>query len=274
MGKSNSYRLLQAILRKIPDKALLVFKPLLRNKIYGLCNGYWMEFDLGEQIQRQVYCGRYETVQSGWAKEVLNVGGTFLDVGANVGYYTTLAASLVGKQGKVLAFEPSPFAYRKLASIIKGNGISQIEAFQCAAGDKEEMLDLYLSNQTQIHSPSLVPSDAAFTPVKVQVCRLDAHSSLRSMRSIDLMKLDVEGFEPNVIRGMSDHLGKGYVKYLLCEFNSGWLEPNKSSCSQLLQLIQDLGFVVYKETPNATPVGANGAFYQHRDILFKHITCR
>jgi FkbM family methyltransferase len=270
MKKLSMYRFLQWLFQNVPQRVLLVFRPLLPNPIYGLCNGYWMELDVGEDIQRQIYLGRYEPAQSRWVRDILKPGGTFLDVGANVGYYTTLAASLVGSKGHILAFEPSPYAYKKLMAVLKSSRITQVDAFQCAVGDKEEWLDLYLPNQANLHSPSLVPCDKSFTPVKVQVCRLDSHPSLQSVPVIDLMKVDVEGFEPNVFRGMPKYLQDGHVKYLMCEFNSGWLEPNGSSCEELLKIVKDMGFVVHEEIPRVTLVGHNGLVYQYQDILFKH----
>ncbi len=188
----NMYIFFQKLFQKFPQSVLLFFVRLRPKSIYGLCNGYRMEFDVGESIQRQIYLGRYEPVQSRWVKEILKPGGNFLDVGANVEYYTTLAASLVGSKGHVLAFEPSPYAYKKLVTVLKSNRITHVDAFQCAAGDKEEWLDLHLPNQAHLHSPSLVPSNKSLIPVNVQVCRLDSHPSVQSLSVINLMKVDVE----------------------------------------------------------------------------------
>lgn len=271
---NNIYRFVQWFFKKLPQRALLICKRLLPSTIYGLCNGYSMEFDVGEAIQRQIYLGRYEPTQSRWVRDILKPGGVFLDIGANVGYYTTLAASLVGPKGHVFAFEPSPYAYNKLDAILKNNRITHVDAFQCAVGDKEEWLDLYLPNQGHLHSPSLVPSDKLLTPVKVQVCRLDSYPSLQSVSTIDLMKVDVEGFEPNVFRGMSRDLQDGRVKYLMCEFCSAWLESNGSSCEELLEIVKDMGFVVHEELPKVTRIENSGLVWHQQDRLFKHTDVR
>ena len=246
-----------------------ICKPLLPSPLYGVCNGYWMELDVGEVIQRLMYFGEYEPVQSQWVRDILKPGGTFVDVGANVGHYTTLAASLVGNRGHVVAFEPSPYAYTKLKAILQENGISQVSAFQCAAGDEDGTRNLYLPSEDYLHSPSLVQSDKSYTPVEVEICRLDSHPSLAHLAAVDIVKIDVEGFEPNVLRGMSKYLQAGHVKYLMCEFNSGWLEANGSSCDELLAIVRNLDFSIYKETPRATVVAPSGLIYQYQDILFK-----
>jgi len=250
---------------------LMIFKPLLPSPIYGVCNGYWMELDLDEVIQRSMYLGEYEPEQTEWVKDILKPGGKFLDVGANVGYYTTLAASLVGGNGQVVAFEPSPYAYAKLKTVLKDSKINQVRLFQSAAGDENGQLNLYLPIEKYLHSPSLVQSDKSYIPVKVDVFRLESHHALQGLKGIDLMKLDVEGFEPNVLRGMRTYLQSGRVKYLMCELNSGWLEANGSSCENLFEMIKDLGFVVRKETKQATIVAPGGLVYRYQDILFQHV---
>ena len=263
---------LQLFLQNMPRKHGIVsrLKPLLPSPLCGLCHGYWMEFDVTDVIQRLMYFGQYEPVQSQWVRDILTPGDFFLDIGANVGHYTTLAARLVQDRGRVLAFEPSPYAYKKLSAVVQQNQITQVSLFQCAAGEAPGDLDLYLPCEDYLHSPSLVKSNPSYTPVKVKVCRLDDHHALGPTRIIDLMKVDVEGFEPNVLNGMKTLLRAGNVRNLMCEFNSGWLEANKSSCQMLLDLICELGFEKIKETELARVVSPNGLVYHYQDVLFRH----
>ena len=107
-------------------------------------------------------------------------------------------------------------------------------------------------------------------PIKVQICRLDSHFSLQHVPKIDLMKVDAEGFEPNVFRGMAKYLQDGRVRYLMCEFNSRWLELNDLSVEEFLKIIQNFGFYVQEGTPAVTVVERPGLVYQIQDILFKH----
>lgn len=272
MKRSNTYKWIQWLFQKAPkrQRLALLLKPLLPSPLYGECYGYWMALNIGDVIQRLMYFGQYEPKQSQWVIDILRPGGSFLDVGANVGHYTMLAASLVGSSGHVIAFEPSPYAYGKLKAILQDNNITQVNVYQCAAADEAGQLDLYLPSEDYLHSPSLVKSDSSYTPVKVEVCRLDSHPSLVPPSTVDLMKIDVEGYEPNVLRGMHKILQDGHVKYLMCEFNSGWLEANGSSCDGLMELIKSMGFVKYKETESATVVAPSGLVYTYQDILFKH----
>lgn len=67
-------------------------------------------------------------------------------------------------------------------------------------------------------------------------------------KEISLVKIDVEGFEPNVIRGLSGLAKNKLIKNIFCEFNSGWLEKNGSSHQELLELILSYGFKVLDST--------------------------
>ena len=85
----------------------------------GSLYGTRFEFDLREVIQQHMFLGAYEAAQTSWARSLLRPGDTVVDVGANFGYYTALAASIVGSRGRVYAFEPSPVAYKNSLRCIR-----------------------------------------------------------------------------------------------------------------------------------------------------------
>lgn len=161
-------------------------------------------------------------------------------LGANVGYFSLLAARCVGENGRVIAFEPSPRAAAHLAQTIERNHITQIQLEAKALGDERGELPLFLHEEA-CHSPSLVPQTGIALGT-VPVVRLDDYLLQNGIEHIDLIKIDVEGFEPNVIRGLSHSLEKGEVDAILCELNDGWLTFNHQSAAQLHQLIEGFGF--------------------------------
>src|SRR5437764_1145672 len=75
----------------------------------------------------------------------LTEGDVFVDVGAHIGYFTILAAGLVGSTGKVLAFEPEPTNYEQLLRHIKLNDLSNVVVFNWAVGDHPGVVDLYVN---------------------------------------------------------------------------------------------------------------------------------
>ena len=67
---------------------------------------------------------------------------------------------------------------------------------------------------------------------------------------MDLLKIDVEGFEPNVLRGAEGYLNRGKIRAILCEFNDYWLTMNGSSSQHLLEQIRDYGFQAEVREPD------------------------
>ncbi len=233
-------------------------------------NGFVRMLDMGEAIQRAMAKGKYEPEQTAWVKKTLKRGGRFVDIGANFGYYTSLASSIVGATGRVFAFEPSPVAQESLREMIELNRITNIELIHAAVGDRAGELELLLPLDGPVHSPSVFHSEGRFTPFTAPMLALDDYAPLNDGTPIDLMKIDVEGFEPNVIAGMRSLAQRGIVRNLLCEFNSGWLRRNLNTTpAQLLETILGLGFTITYTGKKVTGMESCGKVpYELQDLLF------
>lgn len=203
--------------------------------------GYRICLDRRDYIQRSMYLGTFEPFESAQVKSYLKEGMTFVDVGANVGYYTLMAASLVGNNGQVIAFEPSPYAFSRLEETIRKNNLKQVQAIRAGLSDSAGDSLLFVSAREGNHTPSMVPN-AGGRPVSVPVLRLDDYLAEHEINQVDLMKIDVEGFEPNVLRGVGEYLERGRIHAILCEFNSHWLTANQSSAQALYELLINNGF--------------------------------
>src|SRR6267142_3970731 len=227
--------------------------------LHGLCPrsgeenaevfGYRIKLDRSDYIQRSMYLGTFEPLESCLVKEYLKPGMTFVDVGANVGYYTLLAASLVGSEGLVIAFEPSPYAYGRLTETIAKNRMPNVRTIRAGLGDRTCELQLFISTKPGNHTPTMVP-DAGGAPLSVPVFTLDEYLKENEIDRVDLMKIDVEGFEPNVIKGATDSLKRGKIRAILCEFNAHWLAANQSSFASLYDLLTAAGFVARSGKPD------------------------
>jgi FkbM family methyltransferase len=205
------------------------------------CHGYAVKLSLDEQIQRDIALGNFEPEESGWVEDFLKPGMVFVDVGANIGLYSLLAASRVGSRGRVVAFEPSPYCQDRLQATVKANAISQITIERTALGDAPGELELVVEHQG-LHSPSFLAKEGDLR-YRVPVTTFDAYLARSGLGHVDLMKIDVEGFEPNVIRGAAAALRQGAVGAILCELNEVWLGRNASSPDQLDGMIRSFGFL-------------------------------
>lgn len=226
--------------------------------------GYDVRLDLGEAIQRWIYLGAFEPVETAAVRSWLRPGMTFVDVGANFGYFTLLAASRVGAGGRVLAVEPSPYASRRLAETVRRNPLPQVEVFHLGLSSEAGTLDLYLP-PSGFHSPTMSASSGG-EPVAVPVGRLDEYMEEWGVETVDLMKLDVEGHEPYVLEGASRVLGSGRIRAVLCEFNDHWLRQQGSSPEALYAIFVAAGFIDMAGPARFLPGCCDTRFLVHRSV--------
>jgi FkbM family methyltransferase len=128
-------------------------------------------------------------------------GGTFVDVGANIGLYTLWAARRVGPTGTVIALEPHPETADRLAFNVAANGLANIEIVRAAAGETTETADLHASAGGNVGQSSLI-RDVAFRPdgrFEVAVRPLLDILGEAGVTSIDVLKIDVEGYEDRAL---------------------------------------------------------------------------
>ncbi len=203
--------------------------------------GYKIKLDLVDYIQRSVYLRTFEPQESAWVKNYLKPGMTFVDVGANIGYFTLMAASLVKSHGVVLAFEPSPYAFNRLDQTVKNNHLTQVKTVQSGLSDSTGAIKLFVPKLPGNHNSTMIANDES-DAIEVPIQRLDDYLSANAITEIDFMKIDVEGFEPNVIRGAAKYLEARKIKAILCEFNKYWLTANNSSPDLLFKEIIGYGF--------------------------------
>lgn len=144
--------------------------------------------------------GLYETEKMEVVSAYLKPGMTFVDVGANKGDFTLVAAKRVGSFGRVVSFEPEPSNCYWLRRSIGKNGYSNIELIEAAAGETDGEAVLYLGEKSGWHSLRPHPLLCEGT-TKVSQIRLDSLSESGRIGKIDMIKVDVEGAEIEVLRG-------------------------------------------------------------------------
>jgi len=149
------------------------------------------------------------------ASQILRRGDTVADIGANVGFLTRRFASLVGRTGTVLAFEPDPMTFEFL--VYNTRWFPQIATFQMAMSDRIGEMDFYL-HPTSGMSNSLVNAWEHSRTIPVCVCTLDAWATDKEIGPIRLIKIDVEGAELLVLRGMQWIMQTQTSPYIIFEF--------------------------------------------------------
>jgi FkbM family methyltransferase len=163
-----------------------------------------------EMINRAIFLyGTFEISETRLVQAFLRPGMTFLDVGAHIGYYTLIAAGLVGDAGRVHSFEPGKEMRTHLEANVARNGLHNVEIHHQALAEQTGEVGFYPSElaSNQGISSIIASVDGRPAPVTVPSLSLDDFAtSLRGQR-IDFLKMDIEGAELQVIRGGQRLLG-------------------------------------------------------------------
>lgn len=167
-------------------------------------------------------------------------GGVCVDVGAHIGYYTRLAASLVGSEGVVLAVEPHPENLEILRHNTRGR--TNVVVAPLAVGAAPGRVALWESPGSSNHSlhQDFVGATSSLT---VDLTTVDDLVRAHGLTRVDLVKLDLEGGEPAAVEGMQQLLAQ-HRPVLLVESNARALEAAGSSTGALLELLVSHGYDV------------------------------
>ncbi|UCH51026.1 MAG: FkbM family methyltransferase [Chloroflexota bacterium] len=149
-----------------------------------------------------LYRSGYEQYETKLFRQYVTADMTVVDIGANVGYYTLLAAKLVGAKGKVFAFEPEPENYALLVRNIKMNGYKNAIPERKAVSNKTGKANLFLNKETGAHG-LLSDREGIIGTMTVETVSLDEYFKGKE-HPIDIIKIDVEGAELAVLRGMQN----------------------------------------------------------------------
>jgi FkbM family methyltransferase len=186
----------------------------------------------------------------------LTAGDVCLDVGANVGVMTFLAASIVGAEGRVIAVEPNPDNVQLLYRGLLFNRFTNVEVLPLAASDRRAVFSLSGRSNTNLEDARGPDAAGAF----VQSVALD--DMLGDLPRLDLVKLDVEGHEPQALRGLDRLVGR-HRPTLLTEFNPRCLGQQGQDPDAYLAQI----FARYPRLRALSPFGDDAAFDQADDVM-------
>ncbi len=181
--------------------------------------------------------------ESGFLKimnSYLKPGMVVVDVGANIGYLTIIAARLVGPEGKVYTVEPDKSNLKFIKKNIQNNGFDNIEVLPCAAGATSGTREFHLYGEGNLDSFYARPDLPALETVTVDTVRLDDVVKCK----VDFVKIDVEGAEIEVLLGMDDILASNPDIRLIVEFNPSCLQSAGYPPEELPRFLMERGFAL------------------------------
>ncbi len=202
----------------------------------------------GNPLSRALYTRLYllgkglaERREVRFFRDQVRPGMVVFDVGANVGFYTTLFARLVGPAGQVHAFEPDPLSCGILRQRTARH--ANVETNPIAVGDHPGTITLFCNRSNRADNrvhPSL--GDETAEAVEVPLTTLDDYCAARGIDRIDAVKLDIQGAEVAALAGFRQTLARTRPRWLLIELSPEHLRAAGSSPDALWRTLDDLGF--------------------------------
>jgi FkbM family methyltransferase len=224
--------------------------------------------------------GNYEPHVTAAFRRLIRPGMNVLDVGANIGYFTMLAASLTQAKGSVMAIEPNPGNMKLLEASRRINGFDHVTLVQAAAARELGLLVLHTAHSNGTTSPPAADLPGLLDAVTVAALRID--DLLPAARQIDFIKIDVEGAEYNALQGATE-LIRRCRPVIVSEFSPDQMPMISGVPGTLyLQLLIGFGYQasVLNQDGSVRPCGTDTGLvmqaYQrsgvdHIDILFEPV---
>ncbi len=200
-------------------------------------------------LSKLIYEG-FEESEIIFLRRYLTDSDIFIDIGSNIGLYSLHAAQLVGKNGKVYAFEPAPDTFSRLLLNINLNNFDEtIKCNNLGLSDKKECLrmNISLSGYDAWNTFADPTNDYFNTQIEVPVETLDNYIKNNNIDSnkISLIKVDVEGWEVFVFKGAVNLLTNINAPVLIVEFTETNLFAAGTNCYELFDLVQSYGYDWY-----------------------------
>lgn len=210
--------------------------------------------------------GMWEPQVTGAFQAFLLPGDVCVDVGANIGYFTLLASKLVGPEGHVYALEPSTRIHAALRANLELNQVTNVTALRVAAGDVEGKAFLYEGpagnrGATSLHQAKAV---AGAEVASVGTQRLDSLVRDEHVGRLRLVKIDVEGYEFEVLRGLEGVYLRGAHPAVIVELSPGW--SGGDALDHLLQFCDEHDLKPFQLAREQLLNGREGAPFQPLEI--------
>ena len=227
--------------------------------------GSRMDLDVTKKTQRILYLQKlYEPYITNYLLKFFKPGDLFIDIGANVGYYTLLAAHITGPSGKVIAFEPEESNYSTLVKNVTLNKFTNAVCIRKAAGEGTGSATLYLNplndggNSLNVlteyyddrkgwtRNEVLRRFPRKNLEQKIETISFDTYTEQFPLPNVSCtVKIDVEGAEYAVLKGMKEFLKRKSSLNILCEVSKDG--------DQIVKFLEDLGYGVNTLDEGGTP---------------------
>ena len=219
-----------------------------RSFVARTVSGPTLAGNTGDMIQQYIYFfGIWEPELTAWIESRLCPGDTFIDVGANIGYYSLLASRRVGSTGRVIAIEASPAIFGQLQENVSRNRLDNVRAVNVAVSDRKGVIQLFHGPSHNVGETSIFPGEGFKPGESVASAPLQEIASREELAGARLIKIDIEGAERFVVPALAPILRSGRDDLeLIVEFHPQYLTEPGQRADDLIGIINAAGFCPYR----------------------------
>lgn len=237
----------------------------------GIC--FWV--DLSDHIESQVYLHDMQEGDRGLVRllrRLWTAGKTFVDIGANVGVYTAMAAKRIGSSGTVHAFEPVQSTFKRMQDNIKLNNFSNVKIYNNALSSRTGTASIWIPKHNNKGMSSLHPNATPLDEESITLITLDNVIKQGKIETVDIIKIDVEGHELEVLKGGMDTISE-MRPIIALELSREHLCRAETSPEAITELMINCGYRAYGigEYGEALPMNQWG---DHQNALFIPNDCQ
>jgi FkbM family methyltransferase len=203
---------------------------------------------------------------------LLRKGMVCLDIGSNIGYYALLESKIVGKDGRVICVEPSPLNFQFLKKNLAMEGESELDTYNIAVGDVEGHIDFMTGGESNLcrvitynEHDRLLSDEHKKQIIQVRIRQIDSLIKEINPHRIDFIRMDPEGYEHSIYRGMKDTVQR-FKPMLLIEFHINYL--GITGTRKLLEDLKNDGYESLHYIPRwmDNPIISNNKYIQSISI--------
>jgi len=204
-------------------------------------DGIFFALDLKESVDRGIFLAGWEPLTIKWLKENLHPGDVVIEVGANVGAHSLIISKIIGDKGKLYAFEPTDYAFKKLKFNYDLNqNLSQ----------NTTLYKLFVSNKENVKKNLKIRSSWKVNKTKKTEDKMDENYSgeiinidifFKGLSRVNFIKIDVDGFDFKVLEGAEDII-RLHQPTIFVELSEADLQKNGDSIEKVINFFSDLNY--------------------------------
>lgn len=193
--------------------------------------------------------GTYEDEINKLIKISLGPGDVALDIGGNIGLQSIRMSKSVGENGKIFAFEPLTHLQEKFSRNIKLNKADNVKLFPYALSNIESEADFHINKGNWNQGTFNISNNQEGTEIQHVIIKVaDEIPNIKALNSLDLVKIDVEGYEYQVLLGLKQTINK-HKPRIIFEYDSNYWQANGQSINECFGFLSGLGYTLYQITP-------------------------